>query len=255
MRDVWREKFGRQRGPGPQQGMQSNVDFAVLDSKGRLIHWFDAMPRTRLGPRNSLAQYTARELQRTARWLKVDELRTKKRSVQLPDLKKSRGIRVFVSLKDDRMTAYRAPIIEVVRLKEQDWKRMSYTYQRQSVEAATLKPWLSQVYPGGVMERTNPRTKTAYKIKSVEGKLSLAPVGADDKHRYALLSGRIRLIDEGKDEFSYEGKLEIVLTYELDDPSVKTLRGVFEGTYPRFDRMRNRTRNLPLQAAYESRPE
>jgi len=106
-----------------------------------------------------------------------------------------------------------------------------------------------------MMERTNPRTKTVYKIKSVEGTLSLAPAGADDKHRYALLSGNIRLTDEGSDEFSYDGKLEVVLTYELDDSSVKTLRGVFEGTYPRFDRMRNRTRYLPLQAAFESRPE
>jgi hypothetical protein len=153
------------------------------------------------------------------------------------------------------MTAYRAPVIEVVPLKEQDWKLLAYPDERQSVEAATLKPWLSEVYPGGVMERTNPQTKRVYKIKAVEGKLSLAPAGADDKHRYALLSGNIRLRDEGKDGFSFEGKLEVVLTYKLNDPNVRTLRGVFEGIYPRFDRMRNRTRNLPLQAAFESRPE
>jgi hypothetical protein len=235
--------------------MQSNVDLAVLDSSGRLVHWFDAMPRDARGPRRSLAQYTARELQTAARWLKIDVGRARKRPLKLPDLKQSRGIRVFVSLKDDRMTAYRAPVVEVVPLTKQDWKPLAYPIEKRNVEAGVFKSWLSQVYPPGMMERTNPRTKLVYKIKAVEGTLLLSPAGADDKHRYALLSGTVRLTDEGQDEFSYEGKLEVALTYKLGDPNVKTLRGVFEGIYPRYDRMHNRTRRLPLLAAFESRPE
>jgi hypothetical protein len=253
VRDVWREKFKRQR--GPRQQTQSNVDLAVLDSKGRLVHWFDAMPRDRLGPRGSLAQYTARELQRAAGWLKLDERRAKRRPVTLPELKQSRGIRIFVSLKDDRMTAYQAPVIEVVPLDEKDWKLLAWSEEPRSVAASALKPWLREVYPSGMMERTNPRTKKVYKIKSVEGKLSLTPAGSDDKHRYALLSGTVRLTDEGTDDFSYEGKLEVVLKYELGSPTVKTLRGVFDGIYPRYDRFHDRLRRLPLQAAFESRPE
>jgi len=160
-----------------------------------------------------------------------------------------------VSLKDDRMTAYRAPVVEVVPLDQHDWKPLAYPYERRTVDAASLKPWLREVYPPGMMERTNPRTKLVYKIKTVEGKLSLASAGSDDKHRYALLSGTIRLTDEGADAFSYEGQLEVVLSYKPNDSNVKSLRGVFDGIYPRFDRMHNRTRYLPLQAAFESRPE
>jgi len=253
VRDVWREKFERQRGPGPPQRMQSNVDLAVLDSTGRLVHWFDGMPRNR-GPRVSLAEYTARELQRAAAWLKLEERPAKRLPVKLPDLDNSRGVRIFVSLKDDRMKAYQAPVVEVVPLTEQDWKKLDYPDEKRSVPAAALASWLSQVYPPGMMERTNPRTKLVYKIKTIEGKLALAPAGTRNGHRFALLSGTIRFTDEGPDKFSYEGQLEVVLTYPLDDVNVKTLQGVFDGIYPRYDRMHDRTRLLPLQAAFESRP-
>ncbi len=254
VRAVWREKFDHQLGPGPRQRMQSNVDLAVLDSRGRLVHWFDAMPRHDRGPRGSLAQYTARELRRAAQWLRVEERPANRLSLTLPDLEQSRGVRVFVSLKDDRMRAYQAPVVEVVPLTKQDWKPLAYPQEKRRVRAATLKPWLSQVYPPGVMERTNQRTKRVYKIKTVEGKLSLAPAGSNDSHRFAVLSGTIRLTDEGTDDFSYQGRLEVVLTYALDDADAKTLRGVFDGIYPRYDRMHDRTRRLPLQAAFESRP-
>jgi hypothetical protein len=40
---------------------------------------------------------------------------------------------------------------------------------------------LSQVYPGGVMERTNQRTKKVYAIKDVAGELTLASAGIDDE--------------------------------------------------------------------------
>ena len=60
--------------------------------------------------------------------------------------------------------------------------------------------------------------------------------------------------DAGGDNFSYEGLLEIVLTYDMAGPDVTTLRGVFDGSYPRYDRMHNRTRILPLEAVFESRP-
>jgi hypothetical protein len=254
VRDVWREKFDRQRGPGPQQRMQSNVDLAILDSSGRLVHWFDGMPRNR-GSRGSLAQYTARELQRAADWLKLDDRPTKRLPVKLPDLEDSRGVRIFVSLKDDRMRAYQAPVVEVVPLTAEDWTPLTYPKEKRRVPAAALTKWLSQVYPPGVMERTNPRTKLVYKIKTVEGELSLAPAGSDNSHRFALLSGTVQLTDEGPDKFSFEGRLEVVLTYTLDDAGVQGLRGVFDGIYPRYDRMHDRTRYLPLQAAFESRPE
>ncbi|HIF32802.1 MAG TPA: hypothetical protein EYG57_07240 [Planctomycetes bacterium] len=251
VRIVWREKFApQQQGRGPQRNQQSNVDLAVLNSKGQVVHWFDGM---RHGPtREPLAQYTARELQRAARFLKVDDWPPRNRPVELPELDRSRGIRVFVSLQDNRMTAYQAPVVEVVPLAEQDWKLLDYPVKNRTVDASNLKTWLSEVYPPGVMERTDPRTKMAYKIDKIEGKLGLAAAGSNKDQRYAVLSGSVRFTDEGGDDFSYGGKLEVVLSYELDSVKVKTLRGVFEGIYPRVDRKQNRTRRLPLQAVFES---
>ena len=253
--EVWRRKSGRLRGSDPRQRMQSNVDIAILDSAGRLVHWFDAMPRGPSGRRDSIAHYTARELQKAVRGLGVERQPKGTVTLRLPDLKHSRGIRVFVTLNDHRMPAYRAPIVEAVPLQERDWKPLVYPDRPQRIAPADLKPWLSQVYPGGVMERTDPRTKRHFRIREIQGELTLTPTGADAGRRYALLSGNIRLTDEGRDNFSYTGRLDVVLTYELDSPRVKTLRGVFEGTYPRFDRIHNQTRNLALQAVFESRPE
>jgi len=201
-----------------------------------------------------MAQYTARQLANAADFLKL-EPETKKRRAILPDVTQNRGIRLFVTLKDDRMRAYQAPIVEVIELAREDWDPLEYPIQQRVIDASLLKPWLSQVYPGGVMERTNQRTKKVYAIKDVAGQLTLAPAGVDNKNRYAILRGTVRLTDEGEDEFSFEGVLEIVLTYDMASPDVRTLRGVFQGSYPRHDRMHNRTRILPLEAAFESRPE
>ena len=253
VKEVWRRKFSP-KGPRHNRERQSNVDLAVLDSKGYLVHSFDGFRHSNFGRRETLGEYTARELRRAASRLDFDSAPFTKRRTNLPDLSEGSGIRVFVRLEDNRMTAYQAPIIELVPLTDEDWKSLEYPEKERSVEASTLKKWLSQVYPSGVMERTNPRTKKVYKIESTEGTLSLVPAGEDTQRRYATLMGNVVLTDEGVDHFSYEGKLKIVLTYELSSARAQSLRGVFEGIYPRVDRMRNRTRYLPLEAAFESRP-
>ena len=186
--------------------------------------------------------------------LDLDESAFGERSLSLPDLESGTGVRILVRLRDPRMRAYQAPVVEVVSLTDEDWLPLHYPDQERSVEAKSLKDWLSQIYPSGVMERTDPRTKKVYRIQSTEGKLSLKPAGTDARHRYAILKGEVVLTDEGPDAFSYRGKLEIVLTYEPSAPRVQSLRGVFEGTYPRPDRRHQQTRPLPLEAAIESRP-
>ena len=77
-----------------------------------------------------------------------------------------------------------------------------------------------------------------------------------------ILAGTITLTDEGPknfsgdyfsyDHFSYGGQLELLLAYPEGSDSFSGLRGTFEGIYPRFDRMHNQQRNLPLRAAREA---
>ena len=175
--------------------------------------------------------------------------------MKLPDLKGERGIRLLVSLRDNRMLAYRAPVVEVVPMAKADWKPLSWPEEERTVPASSLKSWLSQIYPPGVMERTNPRTKVVYTIKATEGDLKLTPLQQDGEERQAILRGVVRLTDEGPDDFSHQGILEIVLTYRKGEASPHSLRGYFDGLYPRNDRMHRDIRWLPLQAAIESIPD
>ncbi len=203
--------------------------------------------------RESLGDYTARELQIALLGIDLAEIREKKHPLVLPNVDEP-GIRVFVQLLDDRMRAYRAPVVEAVALGKDDWKALEYPRKKRNVDAGDLKKWMSQVYPPGVMERTSQQTKKVYQISKVEGNLTLAPAGSNGKTRYALLSGRVKLTDEGPGDFSYEGKLDIVLTYGSTQTKVVSLKGVFDGIYPRYSRVQERVRKIPLHAAFESLP-
>lgn len=251
---VWNEKYVPRRGPRPPgRPRQSNVDLAVLNSQGKVVYWFDAM-QNQGRPGQSLARYTNQQLEKAADQLNLKIGRVPRRAIRLPDLAQARGVRVFVSLKDDRMLAYRAPIVEVVLLNDQDWKNLEYSDQTRKVPASTLMKWMSHVYPSGVMERTDPRSKKVYRIKSVTGDLTQSPAGSSDKYRYAILSGIVQLTDEGPDHFHYSGKVEIVLSYKKNQAKVFSMRGVFDGIYPRFDSRQNQVRKIPLHAVFESRP-
>lgn len=253
VKQVWREKFNPRQPQRP--GNQSNVDLAVLDSAGRVVHWFDGFTHQEFNRRESLSQYTSRELKSAFSKFHPEELVTRKNPLNVPDLSSSRGIRLFVRLMDERMTAYQAPVVELVRLGDEDWKPLAWPVRQATVDAALLSKWLVQIYPPGIMERTDPQTKEAYRIKSATGNLSLTQAGSDETRRYAVLSGNVRLTDEGPDHFSYDGELKLVLGYSAGEPDVRSLRGVYEGIYPRTDRMQNRTMRIPLRAAIESRPD
>ena len=253
VKTVWRWKFQPPRGGGiPRR--QSNVDLALLKPKGIVVHTFDAARNEQYGRRGTLQQYTAGELRRAVPFLGLNNESVKERPVKLPDLNGESGIRLLVSLRDNRMLAYRAPVVEVVPVTKDDWKSLAWPEKERTVSATSLKPWLSQIYPPGVMERTSPKTKFVYAIKSTEGDLKLTPLKQEGEERQAILRGVVRLTDEGPDEFSHQGILEIVLTYRKGEASPHSLRGYFDGLYPRNDRMHRDVRWLPLQAAIESIP-
>ena len=253
VKTVWRWKFQPPR--GGIQRRQSNVDLALLNSDGIVVHTFDAAHHEQYGLRGAIEQHTVQQLRRAAPFLGLSDKPAKERPVKLPTLGGQRGLRVLVSLRDDRMRAYRAPVVEVVPMTKADWKPLAWPVKARIVKASALKPWLSQIYPPGVMERTNPQTKVVYAIKSTAGDLKLTPIAAADGKRQALLRGVVRLTDEGPDDFSFQGIVEAVLTYNKGEATPQSLRGFFDGLYPRNDRMHRDIRWLPLQAALESIPE
>ncbi len=131
-------KYGDVSGRGSRPGMQSNVDLAVLDSKGQVVHWFDGFVFQNPGRRTLLEEYTERELSKAIAQLKLNDLPPRKNPLILPDLNQSRGVRVFVRLMDDRMQAYQAPVVEVVRLAQEDWASLTCPDKERSVNAASL---------------------------------------------------------------------------------------------------------------------
>ena len=274
---VWQEKFSaghktrprevqktfEPRSPEEHRQRQSNVDIAILDSEGNVVHWFDAFKHAGRGPAaQTLAAYTAGEIQFATSQLALTSRPRRVRPVVLPDLAGAPAVRILCTLEDDRMLAYSAPTVEVVPITGTERELLAWSSKARTVDAAELKSWLSQIYPPGVMERTNPQTKEAYRIESVEGALTLTPAGRRGKHRLMILAGTITLTDEGSKNFSedhfsdgpfsYDGKLEILLAYPEGSDSFSGLRGVFDGIYPRLDRMHNQQRNIPLRAALES---
>jgi len=218
-----------------------------------VVHWFDAFQHPGRGPgAKTLAAYTAGEIQFATSQLALTSRPRRARPVVLPDLAGAPAVRILCTLEDDRMRAYSAPTVEVVPITGAERELLAWSSKARTVNAAQLKSWLAQIYPPGVMERTNPQTKEAYRIESVAGALTLTPAGTRGKHRLMILAGTITLTDEGDDYFSYDGALEILLAYPEGSDSFSGLRGTFEGIYPRFDRMHNQQRNLPLRAALES---
>ena len=257
VRQVWQKKFqpGLKRPPpqpgqGRRQPSQSNVDIALIDPQGNLVHSFDGFPPGR-GPGRNIAQATLAELQTASRELKLPTSGNL-RPVSLPTLAQGRGIRVIVTLHDERMRAYSAPVVENVPLQDGQWEPLSYSERATTVDASELFPWLSQVYPPGIMERTDPVSKEAFRIERVTGQLALIPAGRNDQYRFMRLGGKIRLDDQGQDDFRFDGNLAILLAYPLDQDLPTGLRGIFEGEYPRHDRMQGRTRHIPLTAVFES---
>ena len=255
VREVWSKKF--QPGRDQRSTRQSNVDFVLLDSNGKLVHWFDAVGSARYGRPGSIVTNTLEQLRQGIARLRLkpgSSSHINSVSLKLPDARPGQGgMRVFVRLDDRRMPAYRLPVVEFVELASEDWTPLAWPERPRTVDASSLGKWLKQVYPPGVMERVDPVTKHPFTITSVSGRLTLTRATPDDKSRYAVASGRVRLVDSGGDGFAFEGDLDLVITYGKQSAKVQTVRGVFRGTYPRLDRPRQTTRHIPLEAVFESR--
>jgi hypothetical protein len=227
-----------------------NLFVFMLDHRGRVAHNFHGLPGGARGG-DGRSDYK-KEIPRGLAKLKLPAAK-EGRPLAVPDLKGTgagvpAGVRLFVRLNDEKdPIRSRVPVVEVVPMPAEEWKALALPERAKEVEAAALKSWLVQLYPAGI--RTADQRKP---FTGVSGSLRLEPAGADRAGRYALLRGRVKLAKGGDKESGIEGTLQAVLTYGLDAPGVKSLRGVVEGDY--LYRLRE-NRRMPLVAAVESRPD
>ncbi len=242
---VSREMPKQMRGRG-----ESNVFYMVLDPRGKLVRSFDAFQRRMPGQRARKTSFL-REFQECARTLGLPASSGPSRPVALPEFAEgTTGVRILVKLHGEGMHNYRVPVVEQVPWSRSLRRTLRHPKRAKTLEAQALLEWLGQIYPPGIMERTNQRTKHVNTIERAEGQLSLTPLGVEEGRQRAVLSGPVRLYDSGGDGFSYEGELLVALTYG-EDGLPEQIRGAFDGIYPRQGRNRA-TRMVRLTAALEA---
>ncbi|MCH2107501.1 MAG: ABC transporter permease, partial [Planctomycetes bacterium] len=85
---------------------------------------------------------------------------------------------VLVKLHDERMKNYQVPVVERVPWSRALRRALKYPKRTRRLEGQEILEWLAQIYPPGVMERTNQRTKRVNTIERAAGQLTLTPVSA-----------------------------------------------------------------------------
>ena len=231
-----------------------NVFMFALDHRGEVVHEFHGVPGgRRAGPGRSDHRV---EIQKARAKLKLPEDKPQNANAPLkglPDLKGQDsstpvGVRLFIRQDDPSNSLFSpVPVVEVVPMKADEWKLLSFPQEGTTIEAEALKNWLVWLYPAGI--RTVDEQK---RFRKFSGTLKLEPAGSDKKFRYALLRGKVRLAKGDETESEFEGEFEAVLSYRADAPDVQSMRGVVDGTY--LYRLRG-TSPQKLRAAIESRPE
>jgi hypothetical protein len=207
-----------------------NVFMFVLDAKGRVVHEFHGLP----GKGDGRSDHQA-EIQKARALLKLPEAKPGKEEGApkgLPDLKAMApgapaGVRLFIRQDDpSNSITSKLPVVEIVSMEADDWKPLAFAAKGRDIEAEVLKNWLVRLYPAGIRAADEKKP-----FQKFSGTLKLEPAGSDEKFRYALFRGKVVLTKGGDAESAFEGQLELVLTYRMDEAEVQSVRGVVEGTY------------------------
>jgi hypothetical protein len=228
------------------KGLSTNTFLFVLDHEGRPVDQFAG------GAGRSGDCYE--RLVTACRKLVLPRLPAKQVAnlSALPDLSASPsglpgGLRLFIRLGPTKLPAStKLPIVEVVPMKAEEWRPLALPTEVTEIAADHLKDTLVWLYPAGI--RTADESN---RFQAFTGTLKLEPAGADKEHRYALLRGAVKASKGSDRQSTFEGTLELVLTYRLDSPQVKSVRGVVSGD---FIYRTGGIERMPLTAAIESRP-
>ena len=232
-----------------------NVFMFALDAQGEVVHEFHGLPGSgrSLGPGRSDHKVEIEKARKVLKLSNVDAETTGGLLPGLPDLNDSRsgvpaGARIFIRQDDPSNSHFsQVPVVEVVPMKPHEWNALSFAERATEIDAEALRSWLVWLYPAGIRAADEQK-----RFQQFSGTLKWEPAGRDEKSRYALLRGPVRLAKGDETQSAFEGEFQAVVSYRLDAPEVQSLRAIVEGTY--LYRLRGASPQK-LKAAIESRPD
>jgi hypothetical protein len=225
-----------------------NISCMVLDSSGALVKawWPLPDPAERGGGdpfgRERLGRLMKEQIEKASADLEKPAPPEKK--LTLPTAEKE-GVRILLALKVSGRAPmnYKAPTVEAVTATAAEKKALEYPESAREVAAADLRRWLEQIYPAAIMDSSG-------KPPALKGTLTLSPAGK----RAAILKGELVFTMDDRAATEYRGTLEVAITYGEGRDYV-SLRGLFEGIYPKSDPKRGKPMEHSMTAVIESTPE
>lgn len=203
-----------------------------------------------------MGTFLKQEIQKASAGMDLSKTRMASRQLKLPTLALSEssavsrmpaGVRILLSLEHPFSKSYRVPVIETVAANLAEEKVLQYPQTPRQVSAQSLKRWLEQLYPPGMMERSG-------RIIDVQGELLLKPAGEDRQDRYAILQGTVYFTFDDARKTRYEGSVAIAFRYAKDAARMKSFRGVYRGLFPKQDKYGKGEARILMQAVLESLP-
>lgn len=227
---------------------QSNIHVFVLDTQGQLVHSFDAMTDLHPAPMHDLKKrmpgYFKQELSRAAAKMNfTPAIPTTKPTPHLPTAS-APGIRVYVTMGENRMQHFMVPTVEAVSIDQEEQKQLRYPAEARKMEATVVKRWLATMYPPAVMDGHGG-------MDQVKGTLTFTPAGENATHRFATVRGTVKLQLDNVSKISYQGPLDLMLQYKKDSDEVVAVWGLFTSKVPRGDQRGKAVEYVNLTSAIE----
>lgn len=190
-----------------------------------------------------MPSYFVQELARAARSMGFTTTSAAAKARHLPTTTEP-GLRLYLTLGENRMQHFAVPVVEAVTLGEAEKKALRYRAESFTLDATSLQRWLAPIYPPAVMDGHGG-------MESITGTLRVTPAGSSATHRYALVKGTIRFQLDNTSRISYSGPLELLCRYPVGSDELDAVWGTMKTSIPRHNQQGKTVETVSLTVAIE----
>lgn len=233
----------------------------VLSPDGELVRAFfpfaGASPATLGFDQERMGLFLKQEIEKATASMDLSQLKVATPQLRLPEnqgvstpavSQMPAGVRILLSLEHPFAGAYRVPVVENVATTMAEETSLRYPQEPKTVAAQSIRRWLEQIYPPGMMERSG-------RILDVSGDLSFGPAGSDENARYAILQGTVQFTFDDARKTRYQGTVAMAFRYTDEGKRMESFRGIYRGIFPKWDKQGRGVAKILMQAVLESRPQ